>query len=206
MNLRLALGLTVGIAGCIASTTTTTTPNPAATSDGAVVDAGDEADILPADFRACDGPGECAVAATGCCNGATGVNAKYVSAYRRSVCPEGPPPCPPPAYGSASIVAACRASTCTAVDIRTDGLSDCETDDDCMLRLPTCCSCGDVLPDRAIAIAKSKEDEFRAEICSGKESCPACTPTFESYRVACDPATKHCRAIVLLPDGGDRPF
>jgi hypothetical protein len=52
-----------------------------------------------------------------------------------------------------------------------------------------------------------QENDYRALACSPNDACVNCiAATFSGYRVACDPTTKHCRAIALLPDGGDRPF
>jgi hypothetical protein len=167
----------------------------------------DTANAVSGDPTACAQTGDCLLVSTTCCSDpSVAANRQHAGDFNQC---HNPPPCPPPAQGDrvTSLRAFCISGTCTKVDIRADPVSACEIDDDCMLRFPGCCNCGHGQPDQAIAIAKTKESDYRALACSPNDACANCvTATFSGYRVACDATTKHCRAIALLPDGGDRPF
>lgn len=195
MNLRVAFVTVMVAAGCAASS--------ASSNDGK------SAAATTADETACSGPRQCAFAQSRCCGGLdTAVNAQRVQAFEQAHCTD-PSPCPPPPPGPARpggeppLFAWCVSNACAVVDPRTAPISACATDDDCMLHHVGCCPCGQGDP---VAIAKAREPDFLAEQCNGGESCGTCKDDFAGYRVTCDVATKHCRMIVLLPDGGDRPF
>jgi hypothetical protein len=201
------LGMMV-VAACQSTSSSTTTDGGASDASGSSLDASGPS---VAEATACSGDGQCVLVQTGCC-GCCAIDYAAINRdagrYPEPPCNRAPPPCPPPPPDNVApqVEPFCVAGQCTPVDIRGDAISACAVDDDCMLRLPDCCGCGQGAPYQAIAIAKSKEAEYKTKICSGTESCGACTATFSEYRVACNQSTKHCQAIALLPDGGDRPF
>jgi len=175
--------------------------------DAAPVDAGGDVDAGPSPV-ACTRPGECSLVARTCCGvcGQPAVGDMFglrwdrTEQYRSVVC-GGPGPVPCPACATMEnphLTATCRASACLAIDVRTDTVSACTTDADCMLRYGTgCCElCGEGLTSQLTALRK---DALQAVVrCLPNEgACPPCMPTYPATaRAACNPQTRRCEVTL----------
>ena len=204
LSLSLALGLLIGCGGKTADGTTT---DDAATDSSASGDTSATSDtsILPdgggGDFTKCPEPGTCVLAAKSCCGvcGAptlkdvAAVHESQVAAYSKAICPM-PEPCPDcPSALEPNLQAFCRSGRCAAVDIRTDDLSSCAKDDDCLMRYEACCECGASGDFNIIALNAMKAVDYSRERCKPSTGCPECAPAYPAtLRAVCDAATKHC--------------
>ena len=176
-------------------------------SDGGNVASGGGARVDGAfvSYGSCAGPGWCELVPLTCC-GKCGVpalgdmiavNYNLTTVYRNDVCKGGTIPCPDcAAMDDPNLTAVCRQSTCRAVDVRTDTMSGCTVDDDCVLRAGNgCCeSCAAVSPAELIALSKTGLGELQSNVCHPDQgACPPCVPQYPPNVVArCDPQTRHC--------------
>lgn len=138
-------------------------------------------------LTACDSPGTCALFATNCCGGYcdpsaplsgwTAVNQAKLGQLQAQMC-TGDIACPGcVSVDMPSYLALCRTGNCTAVDLRTDALSACSSDDECRVRWGSnCCEdCGGGNPD--LLIAYNKNASLEAEVCDpAAGACPPCAP------------------------------
>lgn len=163
-------------------------------------DAADAADA--ASLGNCSQPGECALVSRTCCGvcGAPAVNDMAsvrwdeIEAHRSSVCGGGPVPCPACAtMTNPNLGALCRASQCAAVDVRTDSVSSCARDADCMLRYGL--SCCEMCSGTDAMLTAFRKDALRdLTTCAPNEgACPPCVPTYPTgARARCNAQTRHC--------------
>lgn len=207
----IAVSLTLALAGCGGKTDPagggggTGGAIGAGGAGGGASGAGGSAGSAASSWASCAKPGECALAGKGCCDAChpelgdvDAVARTQLSAHEKAVCPVQVScgPCADTPGPNPSLAAFCVASTCTAVDVRVDDVSACQTDDDCLFRGAGCCECGSPGP---VALAKSKVSEYLAQVCPiGDVGCPACLPIYPpGTKAVCGP-TKHC--AVVLPD------
>lgn len=153
-------------------------------------------------YAACDGPGQCKALVPGCCgvcgapalSDVTGVNASRVTEFKAATCHEKNPICPKCAQMTEpNLVAFCESDRCTARDVRTEELSACQTDSDCVLRTAECCSPCQVEPFQLIAIAKAHAEDFRASVCAPTDACPHCVVQMPPGHVASCGPQHHCQ-------------
>lgn len=156
-----------------------------------------------ASLRTCSGPGTCELGAAGCC-GITcqptteliGIRRGEAASVVAATCEQTQPvPCPAcAAQIDPDVQAFCRGGTCTVVDLRTDDLSACSKEDDCVLRYPSCCQpCDGGSPSDLVSVRRGREDDLAAELCTGAERCDRCLPVFPpNARAVCNQATRHC--------------
>lgn len=210
-----AAGLVSALAGCGGRFMDESPGEVGVEVDGAVDGDGATIDATP-DLTACTGPGQCVLVPTGCCEACTRPtldNQRAVRAERRALdrsltCGPTPPTCPtcPSVVYDGSIQAVCRspdgaAPRCVAIDVRTEPLSACRTDDDCMLRTAGCCAeCpppGSRPPHaNVIALARAAGPAYRALVCREGETCflgPECEYRHPAVHAVCDVETNHCR-------------
>ena len=196
----LALGF-FGIAACEGQVRTADNLDASYTDAGA--DAAVEGGALDAaSLGNCAEPGECALVTRTCCGvcGAPAVTDMAsvrwdeTEAHRNSVCGGGPVPCPAcAAMLNPNLGALCRASHCAAVDVRTDSVSNCTQDADCMLRYGL--SCCEMCSGTESMLTAFRKDALRdLTTCAPNEgACPPCVPTYPSNaRARCNAQTRHC--------------
>ena len=134
-------------------------------------------------FGACNGPGQCELATVGCCPACgnptittfEAVNSSEAAAFQKYTCP-APQPCPNCAsFVDPNFYAYCDAGHCTVGDIRTDPVSACSSDADCVLRQGSACceGCGD----GSELVAVSVNGGFSSLVCPPNVDCPGCIPT-----------------------------
>jgi hypothetical protein len=212
---RLAVaGLVSALAACGGRFTEDSPGDGGATVDAAVDGDGAAVDATP-DLTACTGPGQCVLVPTGCCAACTRPtldNQRAVRAERRALdrsltCGPTPPTCPtcPSVVYDGSIQAVCRSPDgaapprCVAIDVRTEPLSACKTDDDCMLRTAGCCA--ECAPsgfrpphENVIALARDARLAYQALVCRDGETCGLdCEYRHPAIHAVCDRETNHCR-------------
>lgn len=209
------LFLVVGCGGSVDnSSAVDAAPDTATLHDtGSASDTGSTSDAAPSDggvaFDRCNGPAQCILAITDCCGkcGETAITDYHAihrdraSAHRASVCTDPGFGCPDCISSkSPNLVAFCRGERCVGVDVRTDAISECATDSDCMLRTGNdCCeSCGVSDPSQLIALSKAKGSELTAQVCDPLAgACPPCVPVYPpDVAATCDPVAKRCRVTV----------
>ncbi len=216
MTDALTLILVATLVGCGGKTddTGTTTDGGAtdASSDGAVVDA-PGVDTTPSvdgtpvvdtggdDPTKCDGPGDCIVVPRTCCGfcgvaSATdmiAVEPSHASSYRSSVCGPGTG-CPDCAGRNDPFLQGfCVTGHCKAVDLHTDAMTGCATDDDCQLRYAACCEPCGAPSDGLLALRKDAVSTYRGLVCAPDATCPKCATSYPpGAKAVCDPPTKHC--------------
>jgi hypothetical protein len=151
----------------------------------------------PESWSACVAPGTCTFVRRACCFCGTpercdvyAVSVAEATALETSICPESPncPECDEDT--NPWLHPFCVSGRCAPVDVRTDDISACASDDECVARTMDCCDdCEGVRPN--IAMRKDRVAEFRAQIC-GKTKCAMCGKPPPLRRAACDPVRKHC--------------
>ena len=161
----------------------------------------------------CQGPGWCEKQYNGCCypcgeekiEDFTAVNTDpaQVAAFRAAQCADPAPPCPGcMSKLNPNLAAVCRAQKCGMVDVRTDEMSACTSDADCMLRYSDCCEpCGAGTPDMLIALNAGQLGSYLGQVCGPMDGgCPPCVPSYPPDYVAfC--ASGHCR-VAQVQSGG----
>lgn len=180
-------------------------------ADGGTSDAPSSDTGLPVDWTSCSGPGQCVITARTCCGTCgeptlgdmTAVRADRESSYRTSVCGTEPVACPGCASMKLddSLQAWCLLGPsgsappgkCTAVDVRTEPVSACATDADCILRHSSCCEPCDERRDDLVALARGSIEAYRSKVCVGDEACSRCMSRYPADAIArCDAVKKHC--------------
>ncbi|MBE7485145.1 MAG: hypothetical protein HS104_34905 [Polyangiaceae bacterium] len=162
-------------------------------------------------LTACSAPGTCELFATNCCGGYcdpnaplggfTAVNETKLNEFEAALCP-GDIACPGcVSFDNPNYLALCRAGQCTAVNLRDDSLSACQSDSDCRVRWGSdCCEdCGGGNPDQLVAYNKDKSLE--AEVCNPNDgACPPCAPPPypKSILPYCGP-DGHCTYTIVGP-------
>jgi hypothetical protein len=151
----------------------------------------------------CEGSGTCTIAGRGCCGvcgearlddvDAVNEDPAMVEAHRNATCSDPHPICPAcPSMPSTNLVAVCTSGVCSKLDLRTDSLSDCDKDEDCMLRTAPCCEPCVAVPTDLVAIAKKNASAYVGRICKPSQACPACVPQYPpGYAARCS-SSKHC--------------
>jgi hypothetical protein len=127
-----------------------------------------------------------------------GVNESRLTDQRAEACADGSD-CPG-CFGvqDAMLIATCDMRTCFAIDLHTHPATACTRDDDCVLWTPTCCDCGLVTADRAIAI--SDTGMIAALTCDfDRPDCPPCAPSFPPELFAYCDDTSHCAVGTIMP-------
>jgi hypothetical protein len=153
-------------------------------------------------WAACTAPGQCQLAAKGCCGtcgtpaitDVNGVNINEGAAYQADNCPGPIPPCPAcVSQINPELAAFCVAKTCTPIDVRSDDVSACSTDADCRLRYSGCCeSCADAAPSLVIALSQSGAATYQSQVCAPDQACDKCAPLYPASMTAVCAASKHC--------------
>jgi hypothetical protein len=154
-------------------------------------------------FETCSKPGTCVLDAPGCCGLGCQSDSELIAVQRgaapnviRATCNENPPaPCPGcERLIDVNINAFCRAGKCAVVDLRTDVVSACTTDDQCILFYATCCQpCNGGSIRDIVALARGQEGELTLNLCDGTQTCDKCLPSFPlAMRATCNQTTGHC--------------
>lgn len=159
-------------------------------------------------WTACEINSECVLAANTCC-GVCGqaqlgdvdpINASARDAHYASVCDDPDPICPGcPSQVNPWIGATCDTATCAEFDLRTEPITECATDDECVLRVTGCCECGgDTIPEALISIRGDSVAEYTSRVCDPDATCPGCAPEYPGW---VEPACQDGRCTVYyLPD------
>lgn len=163
----------------------------------------------------CDKPGECDIRPKSCCGtcGAPtpddmiGVNWQKGDAYTQRVC--GGTACaecfkePDP-----NLAPVCRLMmvkvTCSAVDVRSDPMSECKTSQDCVLRYAGCCEpCAANDPSKLLALSVKGRAEYAANQCHPDAgACPKCAVVYPpGYEAVCN-KMRHCEVAQVIADAG----
>ena len=159
-----------------------------------------------ADLQSCTAPGQCVLDAPGCCGLNCQPDSQLIGVRRgteqevvAATCDQaGPVACPGCARKiDAATQAFCRGGACGVVDLRTDAISACTTNDDCILRYATCCQpCNGGSIDQIVAIDRAGEGELTLQLCVGNESCDKCLPSFPgTMHAQCNTASGHCEVV-----------
>ncbi len=105
-----------------------------------------------------------------------------------------------------NLTAVCRASQCSAIDIRTDAMTACQIDTDCVLRIGSvCCEpCSGGAPYELIALSQAGYVEYKNNQCRpGDGACSKCVVLYPpGFAAKCDPTTKHCAVVKGTADAG----
>jgi hypothetical protein len=105
-----------------------------------------------------------------------------------------------------NLLGVCRATKCSAIDLRADVMSACQADSDCVLRMGTgCCeSCSGADPSTIVAVSQSGYAELKSNACRPDDGpCSKCAVQYPpGYEAKCDPSTKHCRVATGIFDAG----
>ncbi len=193
------------VAACGGATATMPSDGGADGGDEAGSSSGDASRPLRLeDLQTCAAPGECVIDAPGCCgfncqpDGQliavhSGTEQQVIAATCNASTPVACPGCQ--RQLDPQIQPFCRAGKCSVVDLRTDAISSCMTDDDCELRYATCCQpCNGGVVSQIVAIAKSGEGELTLQLCTGSETCAKCLPSFPGTTYAhCNTSNHHCQ-------------
>jgi hypothetical protein len=151
------------------------------------------------EWAACTAPGQCRLAAKGCCancapftiDGLNAVNTSQEEAYQDDNCPDRPPSCDACTKGSNPTLAAfCVENACKVIDVRGDDVAACTTDADCRLRYSGCCErCGQGSKLDVIALGQKGVATYVSQVCAPGQTCPDCAPTYPvDAQVACGAA------------------
>lgn len=214
MRLIFALALSTLLLGCGGKTLVGVDPtDDAATSTDVAGDSAAGDSGVPSNWTRCTGAGQCALVAKTCCGSCgapttadmAAVRKGNESVYRDLVCGPTPPPCPEcaPYIADDSLQAWCvfgggggggtPAGRCTAIDVRTERVSACATDADCVLRHSSCCEPCEERRDDLVALNPSSIEAYRGNVCVGDEACYRCASRYPvDARARCDSATRHC--------------
>ena len=194
--------LLLGLAGCVADPTADLDPSdrddprPDAGLDAPDAEADTDPGGRPLDppaWTLCGATSECTVASLTCCGvcGApglgdvVGVNREQANVQRRESCGDPPPPCPACAMQQdLYLVASCDdvgfpgGNICRAHDLATSPVTACETDEDCVVRSPTCCpGCEGLGPTGYFAINRAQEAALQDVLCDeSPAACDGCAP------------------------------
>jgi len=150
-------------------------------------------------FADCDGPGQCTLTWTGCCEGCgipelddvVPVALAQLEAFRDQQCPV-PEACPACASClNGNLFAYCDEGTCRSADLRDHPFSECSAASDCTRRAGTnCCeSCGNISVECGglVAINAQFQDDLASLVCEDDSACPPCAPIYPDEAFAdCD--------------------
>jgi hypothetical protein len=152
-------------------------------------------------WAACTAPGQCELAAKGCCGtcgtpqvtDVNAVNRSQEQAYQADNCPVQPPCAECASQINPDLAAFCVGDTCKPIDVRGDDVSACATDADCRLRYSDCCeSCATASPDLVIALSQSGASVYTSQVCAPSQACDKCLAIYPSSVKAVCAASKHC--------------
>ncbi len=159
-----------------------------------------------AGWAACSMPGDCWLAAKGCCAPCEGftlenvdsVHKQKLDEHFKDVCPtqspQGCPGCFPATNPNLVPVCALGPGACTVIDVANSVFSECSTPSDCVMRFPQCCECG--APGDPVALAKSMVSAYLSTVCSPTQACAECAPAYPSFlQPTCDAG--HCKLVAV---------
>ena len=196
---RFLLSMWVVVGGLQACGESHDRPTDAAVRDGNVPDTGSAADAGPdaaIDVGPCEHATDCRLLPATCC-GSCGaythddiisLPADDADEYIDRVCADvgGCPACveePDPA-----LLAVCEDGACGVVDItppETGAVSpynECETSEDCVLRVATCCECGTTITyGNTLAVHRDRLADLEALLCAPDASCDDCVGEYPEY-------------------------
>jgi hypothetical protein len=141
----------------------------------------------------CDVPSSCVLLPESCCGrcGAAtpddmiAVHVDRVMENRSMACAD-PVACPECfAETDPYLLATCRAGACVALNLHVEDLTLCNTATDCVLGPRTCCDCGVLGVDQAIAFNPAR-GSLGALTCDPDADCPPCVPSFDGIEAVCD--------------------
>lgn len=159
-----------------------------------------------ADWKKCGAPGECTLAANNCCGvcgkpeaaNVDAVNDSKLAEHFATVCDDPNPACPEcVSQNNPDLLAICALGPgeCHVLEVSKSVFSECEKDDDCLLRPPSCCYC-EMVAENVVALSVKLENSYNAELECDAVDCAPCPNPIEpppGLTAICDPATKHCR-------------
>jgi hypothetical protein len=132
------------------------------------------------DWRSCGQSSECVLTQNDCCgwcgeghfSDVDAVNEAFLDEHALEVCPE-PMPCPlcPGGPLDPQVIAVCRASTCTAIDLGTDPSTECAEAADCEATYGNCCGCSGT-DDEVIAVSTAAGRSAVDTLFCGGGFCP----------------------------------
>lgn len=150
-------------------------------------------------FSACTKNSDCIVVPASCCGScgaatrgdAAAINREQVSSWQTHACGNDMVGCPACYMApDRTLLATCRANTCTIVDLKTDAASACTQDSECRVRTHECCECGGTIsPQELVGI--SDETAYTSLVCDSGQSCAECAPLYPS-EVTVQCASGHC--------------
>jgi hypothetical protein len=163
------------------------------------------------DWEACKSPGDCMLFATNCCGGycseepITGwipVNIASIGVVQNQYCsePVGCPDCI--TFPHENYVGVCRADKCVAIDIRTDEVTSCQLDDECVLRFGSdCCeACNSIIME---LVAVRADGKLQQQVCSPLSgACPPCMPPDYPDGAKAQCVAGHCQVVWATQPGG----
>jgi hypothetical protein len=157
------------------------------------------------DFTACNAPGQCVLAAAGCCgpcgtpelDAYVAINGVNEPAFHKSVCPEEPPCVPCETTPNPNLFAYCDAGHCVAADIRTHAVSLCKTAADCRLRWGAdCCEgCGLASLSDLTSVASTEMPTLETLVCAPEVGCPKCAAQYPSDANPVCGSDGHCEIV-----------
>jgi hypothetical protein len=177
-----------------------TDANTTVHGDAATDSASGDAGTIPYSVT-CSGPGDCVLEALSCCGACASATASSFTAVERGQesifstyeCPTAEPcaPCTAP-FQDLNIEAFCQSGVCEVADVRTDAVSTCSVDSDCIPRAGSCCECPiPPGPNAVVAIRGDQKDAYAAQVCAPGEVCPSCAAHYQ-VTASCDQASHHC--------------
>ena len=177
-------------------------------SGGATAGSGGEGGSGGTDTRACAFTQECSLSEKSCCGYCSeqpisefvAMNGKYTNAFYEELCGGGPIACPDCiTFYHPNYVARCNAGRCTESDVRSESISSCASDKDCVLRwggqcCEACASTG--YPEGSDLVAVNRYADFGEVGCSTPIPCDPCAapPYPQEYLAECGPDA-HCRVV-----------
>lgn len=91
-----------------------------------------------------------------------------------------------------ALVADCRENRCVVLDFydpemgHSSEYTECDTDDDCVIRARECCECGArVSPDTVVAIRRDRRADVERLYCEPGTGCPECEPDYGPFFARC---------------------
>ncbi len=158
----------------------------------------------PLTWQDCTLPGTCEKRSPSCCTGCDtdidyAVYAGLADQFDKEICPILPEPCENPChpdslYTGQNLQARCEEAKCELVDVRTDAMSACQSDADCVLHHEGCCPlcAGDLA--HTIALSLAGVATYEAQACNPEApvACPSCAPAYPDGAKAVCNAKHHC--------------
>jgi hypothetical protein len=155
------------------------------TTSDASVDAGTP------EWATCELNSQCMLAANTCC-GVCGqaqlddvdpINTEGREAHSVAVCDEPDPTCPGcPSQLNPWIGATCDGGACNEFDLREDPITECTSDEECVLRSIGCCECGaNTEPEALISIRLDSVSDYTGRVCDPDATCSGCVPVYPGW-------------------------